>query len=776
LGFLQKGTVENYTKEIRLAQLKRDLILSRGEDLLRISPDGSTNYLYSTREKRILFGKEFVQVYKVQEGVKIRGWQNESSVRITDTEATFSSRPFDGIELTQKTALWNGESQGYVKLIEVVNKSAGALKLRIIIVHDPTSLQFRRPSDPPSEVGVNAFNRGTHVVMDDVADTAGVRVIGTSLQPDYIYMTKDKARISELLKLGEVPGQTAGMSGAIAILIQKDLELSFHGSAKILVASIYDSSKLEQALSEFNSGISGKAKVKTGAPNDPLIFASSSRSLDFAFDWAKTTLRSVRGSDLLDRVSSAFGVGLLNPDRLEKLLDEVRETQSKAGYIPHAQDSGRPGVLETSVYIDSVCSSLQVRYEKKRARKWFSSVRRAGDWLRKQTKDGLISTDDQLPQGWRRRLKSGYPSGRIVEVNLAATKALRSLSRTSQRLGKSPEGARFRESSDAIARAVQSQLTDSETGTLALNRDSRDRLHTEPTIDQASALYYQPLERNVASSVIHRLLERDFETSYGPRVVPNSNQNYFHSTYGDGQLGGVWPRSVLAYALAAYRSGYPVVGSVQLEKLATLVHLDSEKLGGIPGEFPYWVDPDKLAIMSEGSDVVCASRLLETVLSGDLGLSLDGERLEFSPAKESHLKWLYLSGCFADRVALFVGRGNAGLVVVSNGDNARCDNLHTYSFAEEVESTNSLVRAIMFSTPGQLLCLGNQSPAAAGTTVEFPLRDETLRKHLSGTIEELDPQSWRWTQALRVKIWEKMNFRTEIASHYWKMVRLVAPS
>jgi hypothetical protein len=775
LGILQKGAFQNQSKEIKLAQVKRDIFLSKDDDFVRISPDGSVNYLYSPSVKRILFGKEFVQLYKVQEGVKIRGRQNENSAKISRTSVLLDGKPFDRIELTQRIVLHQGSARGYSKTVEVANRSAEPTRLRIVTTHDPTSLQFRKASDPPGEIGVNAFNRGTHVVMDDVGGACGVRVIGASPQPDYIYMTKDRSRIGDLLRQGELPGETAGMSGAIAILFQKDLELSPFASTRITIASVYHASLLEKALSEFNSAVAAGSKNASGSA-EYTTFESSDTSIDFAFQWADYTLNSVRGNDALDRLSAAFGTGTQAPSRLERVLEEAKSSQSKAGWLPHSGESGRPGVLETAIYVDSVCTYLELPYDTKKARHWYTSLRKAGDFLTKQKKDGLIQTDSLLPQGWRRRLGSGYPTGTIAEVNLAAARALWSLAAISQRLGKSEDAAKFRGNSEAIAGSVQSRLTDGETGALALNIDPRERLHVEPTIDQAVGLSYISLTKNVGSAVIHRLLDRDFETSYGPRVVPISNQNYFHATYGDGQLGGVWPRSVLAYALAAYKCGYSTIGSAQLGRLAKLVHVDNERLGCIPGEFPYWLDPDRGTVLSEGSDPVFASRLVEAIFVGELGLSWTGERPEFAIPSESKIQWLFLSTLLFSSRALFVGRGDTGPFVATTLDNVKANNLHTFSTAERLETTNNQTSAFLFSSPGQLVCVGNKSPWSVICAVNLPLREEVLRKHLTAVVENLDQESGRWARSETVRVWESMTLKTELRPFGWKMLRLIVPS
>ena len=140
-------------------------------------------------------------------------------------------------------------------------------------------------------------------------------------------------------------------------------------------------------------------------------------------------------------------------------------------------------------------------------------------------------------------------------------------------------------------------------------------------------------DQNLASSVVHRLLEKDFETGYGPRTVAGSNNLYFSPSYGEGQLGGYWTRAALSHAILAFLTGYPSIGSAQLEKVARLVHLDVERLGGMPGEIPYWIDTERRQIVGSGSDPVAASRFIEAVVFGEAGLSLGSQGREVSRSR-----------------------------------------------------------------------------------------------------------------------------------------------
>src|SRR5947209_7588511 len=152
------------------------------------------------------------------------------------------------------------------------------------------------------------FNRGDHVAIDDLGDTAGARVIGCSPAPRIIYMTKHKTRALELLERGDLSESTAGISGPIMVLTQHELEIAPRGSAEVAFASVHNSSGLEGALSTFTSIISHEggfvAKTQQRRPV-PAIIASSSRDLNFASAWALSRVSSIEGdSNLLDRLET----------------------------------------------------------------------------------------------------------------------------------------------------------------------------------------------------------------------------------------------------------------------------------------------------------------------------------------------------------------------------------------------------------------------------------------------------------------------------------------
>lgn len=758
-------------RDVSSTLVKRSLYLAKGYDKLKLEPDSSCSWFYSKKFEKILYGRESLELFKFQSGVKIGSSQRESTIRVSPSQITFSSRPFEGLLLTQTVRIHSAESSAYSRVIKLTSRSGAQMKLRLVTLHDPTSLNFRREKDPPGEIGVNAFNRGAHVVMDDVGDGTGVRVFGAVPSPSVIYMTREKQTATDLMAAGELPEQTAGISGAIAILTQHDVDLTPSGTFEIRMTSLYNPSRLEEALLEFN-GLSEFVTDRTSQETEP-SFASSSPSLNFSFSWAKARLESIeQETDLLDTLFSASALRTLRPSYLKTFLERVKSLQRKDGFLSHSLDPMKPGVLETSQFLIAACEFVLVQGDKKFSRVMQAPLRRAADALAGASTAGLVNCDPSLPQGWRRRLRSGYPTGIISEVNLAVSRALKEYSSFARTVGKGADSAKYLEMSKKIISSVSERLVDQENGIVMLNVDSKGRQHKEITIDSAVAISYNSFDNNMASSIVHRLLDKDFETAYGPRTVPSSNPLYFSSSYGEGQLGGYSTRAALTHALLSYQSGYGGIGSMQLEKIAKLVHMDCERMGGVPGEFPYWLDPDRKAITTHGSDAVAASRLVDLILYGELGLSFDASRLEMRPAKNSRLKWLsaqrFHVGCYG---SFFLGREGERVYSATTFQRLESKDALKFTNCEKVPS-NPALECLHFFGPTQLLCAGNTSNSNVSTSASIPLKDNLLSKSLFAGIDELDPETGRWNLSEKVRSSEKLSVKVSLNPNSWKMLRI----
>lgn len=771
----QEATIPD-TREFSASQMKRGLVLARGHERLRMDPDQAVSSLYSSRGHRLVLGREAVEVYKVQAGIVVPQRARDLRIKLSPEAIEVSSS--EPVQATHTLKLLGGSSStGFTRSVRFSNRSESAVRLRVVSLHDPTSMNFRRERDPPGEVGVNAFNRGDHVVMDDVGDTTGVRVISFSPRPSTVYMTKDRQKALDLLNSGELPDSVAGMSGAIIVMTEWEFDLAPGARTDLRVTSLYHPSSLEAALSDLGDWTSSLSRTERPAVPAVANFSSSVSSANFAFSWARAALDSIEGDDdRLDKLASGFGLQVMRSEWFERQFEEHKRSQRKDGLLAGAGSeaaASSPAVLETSLFILHAAGYALMKGDKKLAKKWYPTLRKGGLGLQSLVKSGPVSTPSSPPEGWRRRLGSGFPTGVVAEVNLVVCRALNDLAQMAYMVGKGSDSAAFTESKVRLLERVNSSLRDAESGALALNLDPQGRLHKELTVDQVIGLAYYPLDNNLSSSLVHRLLEADFETGFGPRTVPSSNALYYSPTYGDGQLGGYWTRAALAHALLAYSSGYPSIGSLQLEKVARLVLSESEKMGGVPGEYPYWIDPERKVVSSVGSDPVAAARFIEALLVGEAGLQRTPKGLRLSPPKGSKFKWLSLSDLnLGEKGSFFVGRAANQVFSASSYSRVSSEGAKAFPHSEALD-TRSPVQALLFWDDSNILvCLGNTAPTDAAATVSIPAKGKPIDRSLFVDVEELHPDTTTWHRSERKRVLERVELRVDVKASSWKWLRV----
>ena len=369
----------------------------------------------------------------------------------------------------------------------------------------------------------------------------------------------------------------------------------------------------------------------------------------------------------------------------------------------------------------------------------------------------------------------GYPTGEIPEVSLAVAGALEAASQVARIVSKADDAGRFRERGEMISEQVRKRLVD-ERGFLALCRDSAGRLRTDETVDMAVAAYRHPFLDSAELAAAHRLLEKDFDTRYGPRCVPTTNQVYFNPSYGEGQLGGVWPRAVLSDSLVCYRAGLAGMGSLALLKVARLVAEDSVKLGGMPGMFPRWVDVEGGEAHGEEPDAVGAARFIETVLQGELGMPEGAGRTSLAPTATSSLAWLMAADIWAgDPTCVFLGRGGGKPHLFFSGTKAESSEGMKFAKGERLEVPTRGAYALMFHTPGQVVCIGNGTPSQTRFAVNFPPKAPELSKHLSAALEAYDAPRGTWARVGSVRVSPTMSFEATVEANDWKAYRLSTP-
>ncbi|MDG6920518.1 MAG: hypothetical protein JRN59_03225 [Nitrososphaerota archaeon] len=766
------ATAESVSRSMgfRSSALKRPASLYSGGCRLLLEADGAVRSLESHEEKRALFGLEQVWFYKVQAGVVVPGQRPDWLVKLAPNEARLLGRVFD-VEVAQSLEPFAGGSRGFARRVALKNTGRSNLKLRVLEVSDVAAAHFETGSRWGS-LGVNAFNRESHVAMDEVSDPPASRVVGASPSPSRYHLTTSKPRALEAVATGEVPEGTAGMSGQVLIISVHELDLPPGEAMELAFTSIYTPGKLEDALAEF-----GRLRAAVGrAPPRPTELGCSDPAVCEAADWALATVKTAPYSDdLLDRFESLRALTYFEPGLAAAVQSGARAQVRRDGALPHSIDRARPGILETAVFLQAASSALLLGQDRKASRSSYPFVKKLATSLLASSKDAAVTTDPTLPQGWRRRLGRGYPTHEIPEVSLAVAGGLEAASLVARSVSRGDDAGRFLERSKLVSERVRRKLLD-ERGFLSLCRDSAGRLHPDETADMAVAAFRHPFMAPAEQAAAHRLLERDFDTPYGPRSVPTSNLMYFNGSYGDGQLGGLWTRAALAHALLCYRTGLAGIGGLSVAKAAKAVIGDSLRLGASPGFFAPWVDVDAMEAHGEGPDPVAAARFLQCLLEGEVGLPQGAERGLMVPPASSNFEWVLAAGFWAGGdSAAFVGRGGGKARVFYSGAKLESKGNARFAGWERVDTGVRSVRGVSFHTPGQVVCLGNSSPGAARVTVAFTPRAPELARRLGTDLEELDPASGAWTKVGTVRVSSAMSFDASIGPAGWKAYRVSTP-
>jgi hypothetical protein len=756
-------------QSFRSLALKRPVALTKRDSRLLVDCEAAVRSLDSLSERRVIFGRGQAYLYKVQAGVVVAAQRPDWRVLLTPASLRFSGRVFESIDVVQELEFSCPLSSGYLRKMKLHNAGAYHMNLRIICLSDPAAAHFRDRVDQWGSLGVNAFNRESHVAMDEVSEPHPARVIGCAPAPVKLYMTTDRGRAAELLQAGDLPEATAGMTGHVLVLSMHEFELAPSESKEILFASLYSPRKLEEVLSDF-----GRLQSASSASGqEESQFECSSAHVAEAYAWARASLEGVQfGGDLLDLIESLRGLAYADSSALEAATERTKRLVLRDGTIGHPADGTKAGVLEASLFLSAISRRVSIAGDKKRARQLYPLMRRMAKALSARSKDGALRLDPGVPHGWRRLLGSGYPSGELAEVSLAASTALSDLARVSAILGKGEDSAKFRETSELIAHHVAKALVD-DRGFLCPNIDSSGRLVHDETVDMAVACYRGNARSSVASSSVHRLLEKDFETDYGPRTVPTSNRVCFHSSYGQGQLGGYWTRAALAFSCLSYSAGLGGMGSLSLEKVSGLVTGDWPQLGGSPGEFPYWVDVEGKEAHGVGSDPVAASRFIQAVVEGELGLSCSASPPAFSPPALSTIRWaLARDVCAGEKVSIFVGRAAGKAFAFASCKQARVEGGLRFADCARVDASPMFTHGASFIGPGQVVCVGNASHVPVKAHLVFAARSPGLSRRLSTPLEQFEPASRGWSKVGSLRVSSTMSLDVPLGPEDWKVFRV----
>ena len=761
--------VPGRSQGLRSGNLRRPISLRSRDTRLVVESDSAVRSFDSLSERRALFGYEQTRVFKLQAGVLVQAQKPDWSVRVATRSVQFGGRIFEAVEMVQTLEFFRGVSSGYTRKVRLRNLGQSPIRLRVLDMSDPTAAQMGDSSGRWGSLGVNAFNRGSHVAMDEVSDPPSARVVGASPAPTKLYMTSDRQRAQDLFAAGDLPDPTAGMSGQVIVVSCHDFDLAPSESKELSFAAIYNPSRLEDALSDF-----GGQKNGDRAPRLPgARFAFSDAQVSEAAAWAISALEGAPYSkDLLDRLECLRALSYVDQRSAKGLVEASRAQLRRDGCCPHSSDPSKPGILETALLLQATAMSALMAKDRKSTRAVHPAIKKMAESLMATSKDNAVKLDPSVPQGWRRLIGKGYPTGEIPEVSLAVAGALAASSLLVRSVSKSDEAGRYRERAELVAERVRRALTD-ESGLLALCLDSSGRLRQDETIDSAVAAYRSMPVPIGSQASAHRLMDKDFETPYGPRSVPTSNRVYFNRTYGRGQLGGFWTRSGIAHAIVCYRSGMAGMGSLGLKKVAKLVVEDSPRLGGSPGEFPYWVDPEGGEAHGEDSDPVSAARFIEALIEGELGLATGTEGVAISPPPGSSFNWgLGVEFWAGEPTTAFVGRSSGKSHLFFSSQKAESKDGVRFAKSELLEPIVKGVTAVSFYGPGQVICIGSSLPTSVKLSVAFVPRAADLSKHLSTPLESYDASNSTWSKVGSLRVLPTMTFDASLGPEEWKAYRI----
>jgi len=762
-------SIQTINQAFRSQSLKKPVSLTVRDCRLRVDGDGGVRNLDSLSERRALFGRGQLYFYKIQAGVIVPAPRPEWSCRLFPDSFSITGRLFGSVDVVQSFCAAPSDAIGYVRRVSVRNAGASRITLRLVSLSDPAAAHFGSGPFKWGSLGMEAFNREGHVALDEVSDSRLARVVGAVPSPSRFFMTTDKGRASEILQEGSLPDRTTGMSGQVLILTVHEFELSPSESKDILFASVYSTRRIDDAVSAYE-------KLKQGGTAsrmpEPQVVCSTS-GVSEAFAWAQSAVKgAVLERDVLERLEAMPGLEYTAPSSAESAIQRIRELANKKGLLGHAQDPSKPDILATSLFLSAFSRHLAFLGDKKAAKRPYTALRKTSDALQGMAKDGAMRPEPGPAQGWRRLIMTGYPAWEVPEVSLAAAEALNDLGAVSVLLGKGEDAAALRERAELVIEGVVRRLRDSK-GFLCSGVDELGKPRLGETIDMAVACYRNPSIRSVASAAVHRLLEEDFQTEYGPRTVPTSNRTYFHSSYGQGQLGGFWTRAALAMACLSYDVALPGVGSLLIEKASKLVVEDALKLGGVPGEFPYWVDIEEKEAHGDGSDPVAASRFIQAVVEGELGFGLVRGEPSFDPPALSTISWILAKDLMVgSRVTVFVGRSAGKAATFACGQRGALRAAEKFGSWEEAIASPGGAHAVSFCGPGQVLCVGNSTAQPLRAHVTFAGRAPGLTRKLSTPLEEYDPDRGAWSKIGSLRVSPQMAFDAPLGPCEWRAYRV----
>src|SRR5438874_10672543 len=112
------------TREIPASQMKRSIYLFRRALKAKVEPDGSSSWVHSATARKLLFGREATEVFKIQSGVKITMKPQDVLVTATPGSVRHTTRGQETVQSRQSVSLLAGDCGGSSRSVSLTNRGS----------------------------------------------------------------------------------------------------------------------------------------------------------------------------------------------------------------------------------------------------------------------------------------------------------------------------------------------------------------------------------------------------------------------------------------------------------------------------------------------------------------------------------------------------------------------------------------------------------------------------------------------------------------------------
>ncbi len=715
--------------------------------------------------------------------------QYECPGNIAVQETTFVPRVAAPIRGEQPPEL---ESAILYQIVRLRNEGALPAQLRVF-----GHIQFQGSTPPDLSASYDPkLGQGALIAHSD-SHPDWVRVFGVASSQARVARWEtgfDDRQVYETTNVRPLRNETSA-KGAILGALQADVELqpgesvelafvtafSHEGEARArdIFNAAWDYQQALRKTVEYYNHIAGASQVMTPDPQ-----------INLGVTWAKVNMLRVmanyptgpaftndpsRSSAVVGRDACWFSVGcdFLLPAFSRALLESLAERQREDGLIVEYYNAvtderaynGFNINDNTPLFIWAVWHHYLVTKDQDFLNRIYPAVWKAGQCILRardtelseipaRRKHGLITctvrgTEVYGIASWRNIIPNYTLNGAVTEINAECAGALRIAARLAEARG-TPESHRdaeeFRETGEALVKAINTHLVNPETGLYYLNIDLDGNIHTDVTADEIYPVMFDVATPEIGFRIISRLNSPDFWTEAGIRTVSRMSPNY--DPYRQwGLMGGVWPGVAWWYAYAA-RNYHPE--SMVLALRASFEHYaqNPKKNLTVPGEFSEWMDGESLVNRGMRLSPWEPPRFVLTAIAGICGVQLEPDGIKLKPSIPATWKWAGVRRYpHRGRELAFFGAMQQdgghlyGTIEKASGVKGQ---VHVYDedVTANVYSRSTQAQHLAFRSRGEILvCIGS----SAAQTIQLPLRlDALLERDKRYEVEIYNSEVNQW--------------------------------